>query len=288
VLIYTADYVKIVNVNKIQRRDTMISGQNIVLTGCNSGIGLEVLKIFARGGNRILAVDKNTDNIELFPSNCVIPMKADVSTQAAVDEIFDRAEKELGFINIFYANAGYPYYEEYNYADWNRVAAMFETNVFSPIYSYSKYLKHLNGRKGIYAITVSAIGTMAMPGYTIYTASKFAMHGFQQGLRLEKPKNVQLTCLYPIATNTNFFKTANDKVEFKKPFPVQQPALVARKMVEGIEKGKSEVSPSKLFSFATQLMKFVPPVRDAYWAMEKCKFNEFKKNIAKLNGESAD
>lgn len=282
VLIYTNVYVKIVNVNKMQRSVTMISGQNIVLTGCNSGIGLEVLKILVKGGNKILAVDKNINNIELFPSNCVIPMQTDVSTKEAVDAIFAKAEEELGFINIFYANAGYPYYEEYNYADWNRVAAMFETNVFSPIYSYSKYLQHLNGRNGIYAITVSAIGTMAMPGYTIYTSSKFAMHGFQQALRLEKPKNVQLTCLYPIATNTNFFKTANDKVDFKKPFPVQQPSVVARKMVDGIEKGKAEVCPSGLFSFAKQLMKFVPPVRDAYWAMEKCKFNEFKKNIANL------
>ncbi len=266
----------------------MISGQNIVLTGCNSGIGLEVLKIFVRGGNRVLAVDKNIDNIQYFPSNAVIPMQADVSSKEAVDAIFEKAEKELGRINIFYANAGYPYYEEYNYADWDRVASMFETNVFSPVYSYSKYLSHLGGRKGIYAITVSAIGTMAMPGYTIYTASKFAMHGFQQGLRLEKPENVQLTCLYPIATDTNFFKTANDKVEFKKPFPVQQPAVVARKMVDGIEKGKAEISPSGLFSFAKQLMKFVPPVRDVYWAMEKCKFNEFKKNIALLDSESKD
>ena len=36
----------------------MISGKNIVLTGCNSGIGLEVLKLLVQGDNRILAVDK--------------------------------------------------------------------------------------------------------------------------------------------------------------------------------------------------------------------------------------
>ena len=42
------------------------------------------------------------------------------------------AEK-FEFIDIFYANAGYPYYEEMNYVDWDRVQRMFETNVFSPI-----------------------------------------------------------------------------------------------------------------------------------------------------------
>lgn len=257
----------------------MISGKNIVLTGANSGIGLEVLKILVKGDNKILAVDKNIDKISEFSPEKVIPMQMDVSSKDGVDAIFEKAEKELGLINIFYANAGYPYYEEMNYVDWNRVSAIFETNVISPIYSYQKYAEHLNGKDGAYAITVSAIGTMAMPGYTLYSASKFAMHGFQQGLRLEMPKNIRLTCLYPVATNTNFFKTANP-IEFKKPFPVQEPDVVARKMVEGIESGKKTVSPCVLFGISQQLMKFIPPVRTVYWAFEKKKFKDFKKNVA--------
>lgn len=158
---------------------------------------------------------------------------------------------------------------------------MFETNVFSPIYSYQKYAEYLNGRKGIMAITVSAIGTMAMPGFTIYSASKFAMHGFQEGIRLEKPDNIQLTCLYPVATDTGFFKAANE-IEFKKPFPVQKPDVVARKMVDGIEKGKATVSPCALFGFAKQLMKFLPVTKTVYLALEKRKFKEFKEDVKKL------
>ena len=175
-----------------------------------------MLKILVKGNNHILAVDKNIDNLKKFDPEKVTIMQIDVSTQEAVDAIFVKAEEIFDFIDIFYANAGYPYYEEMNYTDWNRVSAMFETNVFSPIYSYQKYVKYLDGRKGVMAITVSAIGEMAMPGFTIYSSSKFAMHGFQQGVRLEKPDNVQLTCLYPVATNTNFFRVAND-IQFKKP-----------------------------------------------------------------------
>ena len=51
-------------------------------------------------------------------------------------------------------------------------------------------------------------------------------------------------------------------------------------MVEGIEKGKKIVSPSMLFPFSKQLMKFVPPVKTAYLAFETRKFKEFKRNIA--------
>lgn len=260
----------------------MITNKNIVLTGCNSGIGLEVLRLITEGNNRVLAVDKNIDRLSGFDSQKVIPMQIDVSSKEAVDAIFEKAIQELGSIDIFYANAGYPYYEEFNYVDWDRVSAMFETNVFSPIYSYQKYVDYLNGRNGIFAITISAIGKMAMPGFTVYSASKFAMQGFQEGIRLEKPKNVQLTCLYPVATDTGFFKAANE-IEFKKPFPVQQPTLVAKKMVEGIEKGKDTVSPCLLFGFAEQLMKFAPFVRNIYWGLEKRKFNEFKETVKRFS-----
>lgn len=258
----------------------MISGKNIVLTGANSGIGLEVLKILAKN-NRVLCVDKNVDVLNGYASDNVFVLEKDVSSKEAVDEIFSVALEKLGSIDIFYANAGYPYYEEFDYVDWDRVARMFETNVFSPIYSYQKYLEYLNGKKGIFAITVSAIGTMAMPGFTIYSASKFAMHGFQEGLHLEKPKNVQLTCLYPVATNTGFFKAANE-IEFKKPFPVQQPDVVARKMVKGIARGKKRVSPCALFGLSRQLMKFLPFVKTIYLALEKRKFKEFKAKVAEL------
>jgi len=161
----------------------MITGKNIVLTGASSGIGLEVLKILKQGeGNRILAVARKVDNLYNMGDN-VIPFACDVSSAEGVEQIFDRAEAIFGHIDLFYANAGFPYYEEFNYTDWDRVEDMFRTNTFSPIYTYSRYVKHLDGRPGILAFTVSAIGQMAMPGYAIYSASKFGLEGFQQAIR---------------------------------------------------------------------------------------------------------
>ena len=118
---------------------------------------------------------------------------------------------------------------------------------------------------------------MAMPGYCEYSASKFGTQGFQQGLRLELPENVTMTCLYPVATNTNFFKTANPK-EFKKPFPVQSPAHVAKKMVKGIERKKKYVYPCGLFTFARFLFAICPPIKTIYWKMETKKLKDFIKN----------
>lgn len=260
----------------------MIDNKTIVLTGASSGIGFEVLKLLAEGkGNRILAVARHVDNIKYFADN-VTAFSCDISTQEGVDRLFEKAEELFGKIDLFYANAGFPYYEEFNYTDWDRVDAMFRTNTISPIYTYAKYIKHLNGRPGILAYTVSAIGEMAMPGYAIYSSSKFALNGFQQAIRLEKPDNLQITCLYPVATDTNFFKVAN-AVEFEKPFPVQKPSHVAKKMIEGIEEGKSKVSPCGLFGFAKVLMGVVPPVKTVYWKMETAKLERFKKKLEKYH-----
>ena len=241
----------------------MITNKTIVLTGADSGIGLEVLKLLAsEKSNKILAVDKNCRNMDKVDGN-VIAYQCDVSSKEGVDSIFEKAISELGSIDIFYANAGYPYYEIIDYTDWDRTKRMFETNVFSPIYTYEKYKEYLGGKEGHLAITVSAIGKMAMPGFTTYSASKFAMEGFQQGIRFELPKNMKLTCLYPIATDTNFFATAN-KVEFERPFPVQSPKVVAKKMVKALEKGKKSVNPSFLFTLSGVLFGVCPPIKSVY------------------------
>ena len=258
----------------------MITNKTIVLTGADSGIGLEVLKLLAsEKSNKILAVDKNCKNMDKVPGN-IITYQCDVSSKEGVDSIFEKAIAELGSIDIFYANAGYPYYEIIDYVDWDRTKRMFETNVFSPIYTYEKYKEYLAGKEGHLAITVSAIGKMAMPGFTTYSATKFAMEGFQQGIRFELPENMKLTCLYPIATDTGFFAAANE-VEFERPFPVQSPKVVAKKMVKALEKGKKSVNPSFLFTLSGVLFGICPPIKSVYLGLEKAKFKRFLKKVGK-------
>ena len=59
----------------------MITGKKIVLTGANSGIGLETLKLLVQGNNKILAVDLKTDVISTFDQSKVFPMQCDVGNK---------------------------------------------------------------------------------------------------------------------------------------------------------------------------------------------------------------
>jgi short-subunit dehydrogenase len=250
----------------------MLTNKKIVLTGATSGIGLEVLKLLVQGDNKILAVGRRMEALQDFDKSKVIPFRCDVSSKEGVDLIFEEAKKQLGGIDIFYCNAGFAYYEEFDYVSWEKIDSLLSTNVISVMYSYQKYREYLAGKEGHFAITISAMGTMAVPGYAVYATSKFALQGFQQAIRLEKHKNIALTCLYPVATETPFFKEG-----FKKAFPLQSADVVAQAMVKGLEKKKKSIFPCKLFILSDFLFRFFPFMRNLYWNMEYKKFLAYKK-----------
>ncbi len=243
----------------------MIQNQTIVITGASSGIGKTMLEMLAakENNNRIVAASRSIGKLEGFGDNVTL-FPCDLSTQAGVDALFAKAEEVFTKIDILICNAGAPYYERYDYEDWGRIERIFSLNTFSCMYSYSKYLNHLNGREGRLMFTISAMGEMALPGYALYAATKFAMKGFQQAIRLETPKNLKITCVYPVATKTNFFEVGGAGRKVEQPFPVQTAKAVAKAAIRGVEKGRKQVYPCPVYLPSRVLMNVLPPVRSLY------------------------
>ena len=254
----------------------MIKNSNIVITGASSGIGLEMLKMLAakENGNRVIAASRSIGKLTGFGDN-VILFPCDLSTREGVDALFEKAGEEFEKIDVLICNAGAPYYERYDYEDWERIEKIFRLNTFSCMYSYSKYLNHLNGREGRLAYTISAMGDMALPGYALYAATKFAMKGFQQAIRPESPKNLKITCIYPVATKTNFFEVGGAGHKVEKPFPVQTADAVAKAAIRGVERGKKQVYPCPVYLPSRVLMNVLPPVKSLYLKSQQKKLNRF-------------
>ena len=264
----------------------MIENKTIVLTGGSSGIGKAVLERLAKGaGNKILVACRSAASITGYGEN-VIPFACDLSSQEGVDALFDKINGTFANVDIFISNAGAPYYEKYDYVNWNRIERIFNLNTVSHIYIFSKYLEYLNGRDGHLVYTVSAMGEMALPGYALYASTKFAMKGFQQAVRGEGHDNLTLTCVYPVSTNTNFFNVGGNGIEMEKPFPVQEPEAVADKMIKAIEKKKKSVYPCPVYVPSKVLMTVLPPVKKFYLGMESRRLGRFIKRVeeAKKNG----
>ena len=259
----------------------MVSHKNIVVTGASSGIGKSIMdELVAQEGNRILAVCRHSENITGYGDN-VIPFSCDLSTKEGVDALFVKAEELFDKIDLYFCNAGAPYYERFDYEDWDRIQRIFDLNTVGHIYTYSKYLHHLDGREGRLVYTISAMGEMALPGYALYAATKFAMKGFQQAIRDETPKNLQISCVYPVSTRTNFFNVAAEGRKLDPPFPVQTPEKVGKAVVKGIEKLKEHIYPCAVFLPSKYLMKAVPPVKALYVKAQQSKLHRFVKRIEK-------
>ena len=257
----------------------MINGKNIVVTGASSGIGKSILEeLLEQGDNRILAACRRAEMIADYGDR-VIPFSCDLSTKEGVDALFDRAEEVFDKIDIFFCNAGAPYYERFDYEDWDRVQRIFDLNTVGHIYTYSKYLHHLDGRDGRLVYTISAMGEMALPGYALYAATKFAMKGFQQAIRDETPKNLQISCVYPVSTKTNFFNVGGGGRKMEPPFPVQAPEKVGKAVIKGIDKLKKHIYPCPVYLPSKVLMNALPPVEAQYIEAQKGKLHRFVKRI---------
>jgi short-subunit dehydrogenase len=243
----------------------MIRNQNIVITGASSGIGKAILEMLAakENGNRIVAASRSIGKLTGFSENVTL-FPCDLSTQEGVDALFEKAAALFPKIDVFICNAGAPYYERFDYENWERIERIFSLNTFAYMYSYSKYLNHLNGREGKLVYTISAMGEMALPGYALYAATKFAMKGFQQAIRIESPKNLKITCVYPVSTKTNFFEVGGAGHKVEQPFPVQTAEAVAKATIKGIERGRKQVYPCPVYLPSRFLMNVLPPVRSLY------------------------
>ena len=265
----------------------MIRNKNIVITGASSGIGKAILDILAapENGNRIVAASRSIGKLTGFGENVTL-FPCDLSGREGVDALFEKATETFDRIDVLICNAGAPYYELYDYEDWERIERIFRLNTFSGMYSYTKYLHHLNGREGHLVFTISAMGEMALPGYALYAATKFAMKGFQQAVRLEAPENMKITCVYPVSTRTNFFEVGGAGHKVEQPFPVQSAEAVAKATIRGVERGKKQVYPCPVYLPSRFLMDLLPPVKSLYLRTQYnmlLRFLERKRNDERSN-----
>lgn len=251
-----------------------IEGKNIVITGASAGIGLEVLQLLYKYPNvKIIAVARHIETIPQYVN--VIPFSADISNKEGIDRLFEFAHQTFNKIDIFIANAGFAYLERLSSPDWKHIEDIYNLNVFSPIYALEKLVSNNNNQEQAFVCTVSGAGLASLPAYSLYCSTKAALDHFLNTYRYEKPQNLQLTAVYPVATRTDFFDKATNKNNTPLPFPQQSAKTVAKKIVSGIYKGKKKVFPSLLFRIFYPVGRTFPFLLHIYSMMEKRKVKEW-------------
>jgi short-subunit dehydrogenase len=226
-----------------------IEGSRIVITGTSSGIGLELAKLLIERGASVLGVSLPGEDSGIVNDNFK-ELHIDLSSREGVDKLFDEAVKHFERIDAFIANAGIAYYEKLKSADWERLSAIVDINIKSVIYSAMK-MKQLYPQKPFnFMATSSIMSYWPLPGYSLYSATKSAVHAFMEGLRLEWEKDQHLQIVFPVATATRFFERAGQP---HKSWLIQTPQHVARTMLCGLIKDSRRIYPSLLFEVCYRL-----------------------------------
>lgn len=229
-----------------------MKNKKIVITGASSGIGLLLVKNLCID-NLIFAVARNVDNIPEHKN--ITKYSADISIPENIDNLFDACYSTFGDIDIFIANAGFAYCEIIKNPDWQHIQSIFNTNTISVFYSISKLKQIKQNAEFQFVVTASAISYISYPGYSLYSATKYALRGFADAYRHELNNNQILSLIYPVAMNTNFFNIANTNT---KPWPEQKPEIAVKRIIKGIQKKKKNIHPSRLFYFGKIINNLIP------------------------------
>lgn len=223
---------------------TKIKGRTLLITGGASGIGRIMGRMaLQRGAKKVVVWDINEDNIaatesELNSYGEVKGYKVDVANTEMVKQMFALTTKECGDVDILINSAGIitgnKTFAEQLQLDIDRTMAI---NATAPMTVALQALPPMLERNvGHICNIASAAGFIANPRMSIYAASKWAVIGWSDSLRVELQEaksNVHVTTIAPYYISTGMFDGVRSRI-----IPILKPEWVAKKILNAIEKNK--------------------------------------------------
>jgi len=251
-----------------------LAEQVIVITGASSGIGLCTARMAAeRGASVVLAARSDAVLDEVVQALSKNGAKAlactvDVADRQQVQDVAARAIAEFGRIDTWVNDAGVSIYarlDEVSEADARR---LFDTNFWGVFNGSLAALPHLKGQGGALINVGSEVSDAVVPLQGIYSASKHAVKGFTDALRVEiedvDKAPVSITLIQPTAVNTPYPENARNYMdrEPKLPDPMIEPEKVAEAILKAAVEGGRDVKVGAMSVLNTTMAKIAPSLGD--------------------------
>lgn len=207
-----------------------LKGQVVIVTGASSGIGEAIARRFGREGAKVILAARRIDRLatlakeieEMGSGAEAFALQTDLSKLEDCQTLIQRTLERFGRVDILINNAGF------GRLDWlenldplKDIQAQFAVNAVGVIQTTRQALPAMIRQRSGHIIQMcSMAGLVGTPTYTIYSASKHAVHGFSEALRREvKPWGIDVSMIYPGGVATEFADHAGIKRKTKATTP---------------------------------------------------------------------
>lgn len=242
-----------------------------IITGASSGIGKACALAFAEKGfvvvlaarNRVKLVETSEEITQMGGTALVI--QTDVSLESDCRMLIDNVIETFGQIDLLINNAGVSMRAIFETLNLDVFRQVMNINFWGTVYCTRYALPYLLQKKGSVIGISSIAGKKGLPGRTGYSASKFAMEGFLESLRIENSrKDLHVMVVCPGFTNTDIRKTAftadgsRQEESPRDESAMMSPEEVADQVWKGYQRKKRNILLTFDGKFTVWLNKFFP------------------------------
>ena len=266
-----------------------LEDQVVVITGATSGIGLVTARMAAKRGAKLVLVARTESALQTLTQELKATgadatyVKADVGVERDVRNVRDAACVEFGGFDSWVNNAAVSIYGKLTDVPIEDHRRLFETNYWGVVYGSLVAADHLGTKGGAIINIGSTLSDRAIPIQGTYCASKHAVKGFTDALRMELEYDkapVSVTLIKPAAINTPYARHAKNflPTEPEVPVPVYAPETVAEAILYAAENPVRDLYVGAAAKALSMAGYYAPSLTDKYMQRTMFEFEQREKH----------
>ncbi|TYB76164.1 SDR family oxidoreductase [Bizionia myxarmorum] len=222
-----------------------LKGKTVLITGGASGIGKIMTRLMLERQARVIIWDISQSNMDTtlteFSNNpALYSYKLDISNNQQVQETAIKVKQEVGVVDVIINNAGIIVGKFFHEHDEKEINSTMQINSLAPMHISKVFLEDMMQQNSGHICNIaSSGGLISNPKMSVYAASKWALIGWSDSLRLEMKelkKDIHVTTIMPYYIHTGMFDGVQSKI------PILDPEAASLTIIKAIETNKRMVT----------------------------------------------